>query len=323
MKVCVVGAGAIGSLFAGHLARQAEVWVLTRRDVQARALRLEGLRVSGKANFTASVQATADPRELPSFDLAIVCTKATDLDGAMVRLSGLAPEAAVMTTQNGLGAEEIVRRHGPWSVISAVTFMSGTRHSDDHVEYELDAPTWLGPGTCAPPAATIAEVAALIAACGLRVVAMDDVRPAQWSKLVFNATVNAVSALTELPHDRRFREEAELWDLGHLVHRLMEEGTQVASAAGVPLLEDPWEMNLHAVRRGETDAGAYRHLPSMLEDVLAGRPTEIDFITGQLVQAGRRHGVETPLHLALYQLVKAKESGYLGGRPYHDSVVDS
>ncbi len=323
MKVCVVGAGAIGSLFAGHLARQAEVWVLTRRDVQARALRLEGLRVSGKANFTASVQATADPRELPSFDLAIVCTKATDLDGAMVRLSGLAPEAAVMTTQNGLGAEEIVRRHGPWSVISAVTFMSGTRHSDDHVEYELDAPTWLGPGACAPPAATIAEVAALIAACGLRVVAMDDVRPAQWSKLVFNATVNAVSALTELPHDRRFREEAELWDLGHLVHRLMEEGTQVASAAGVPLLEDPWEMNLHAVRRGETDAGAYRHLPSMLEDVLAGRPTEIDFITGQLVQAGRRHGVETPLHLALYQLVKAKESGYLGGRPYHDSVVDS
>jgi 2-dehydropantoate 2-reductase len=229
-----------------------------------------------------------------------------------------------MTCQNGLGADEIMADAGPWPILSAVTFMSGTKHDDCHVEYELDAPTWLGPSFVRPASVAAAgRLADVLRRGGLRAEAFDDVRPALWSKLIFNATVNAVSALTELPHDRRFREEAELWDLGHLVHRLMEEGTQVASAAGVPLLEDPWEMNLHAVRRGETDAGAYRHLPSMLEDVLAGRPTEIDFITGQLVQAGRRHGVETPLHLALYQLVKAKESGYLGGRPYHDSVVDS
>ena len=315
MKVCVVGAGAIGSLFAGHLGRRNEVWILTRREEHARTLRTEGLRVSGKAEFVARVRATADPKGLPLFDLAVVCTKATDLDEAMARLAGLAPEAVIMTTQNGLGAEDIVRRYGSWSVISAVTFMSGTRHSDSHVEYELDAPTWLGPWELGPSRDTVIAAANLLVDAGLQAQAMDDVRPAQWSKLIFNATVNSIAALTELPHDHHFREEGELWGLGNLVRRLMHEGMQVAMAAGIPLYEDPWEMNLHAVRRGETDGGAYGHNPSMLDDVLARRPTEVDFITGQLVQAGIRHGVEVPLHLALYQLVKAKESTWVPSPP--------
>lgn len=311
MKICVVGAGAIGGLFAGHLARSSDVWILTRREEQARALRSQGIRISGKAEFMVQVQATADPKALPLFDLAIVCTKATDLGEAMSRLGGLAPQAVIMTTQNGLGAEEVVRRHGAWPVISAVTFMSGTRHSDSHVEYELDAPTWLGPWEAGRVRDTVTAVADLLVGAGLRAEAMDDVRPAQWSKLIFNATVNSISALTELPHDHHFREEDELWGLGNLVRRLVDEGKQVASAAGIPLYEDPWEMNLHAVRRGETDGGAYGHNPSMLDDVLSRRPTEVDFITGQLVQAGIRHCVEVPLHLALYQLVKAKESRWV------------
>jgi len=313
MRICVVGAGAIGSLFAGHLGRTSEVWILTRREEQARELEAEGLRVSGKSEFITPVRATADSASLPVFDLAIVCTKATDLDEAMSHLAGLSPEAVIMTTQNGLGAEEIVRRHGSWPVISAVTFMSGTRHSDSHVEYELDAPTWLGPGEQGPSRDTAFAVAELLVDSGLHAQAMDDVRPAQWSKLIFNATVNSISALTELPHDHHFREQDELWSLGNLVLRLVDEGKRVAKGAGIELYEDPWEMNLHAVGRGETSDGAYRHNPSMLDDVLTRRPTEIDFITGQLVQAGIRYGVEVPLHLALYQLVKAKESAWAPG----------
>ena len=142
MRICVVGAGAIGSLFAGHLGRTTEVWILTRREEQARSLEAEGLRVSGKSEFIAPVRATADPGSLPVFDLAIVCTKATDLDEAMSHLAGLSPEAVIMTTQNGLGAEEIVRRHGSWLVISAVTFMSGTRHSDSLGQLQIAPQTW-------------------------------------------------------------------------------------------------------------------------------------------------------------------------------------
>jgi 2-dehydropantoate 2-reductase len=302
-RVCVVGAGAIGSLFAAHLARVAEVVVLTRRAEHAEALREEGLRVSGRGAFVAAVGAAADPAEVGDVDLVLVATKATEVDAAAARLAGRFEGAAVMTVQNGLGVEEIVRAHGAWPVISAVTFMSGTRHSDTHVEYILDTETWLGPYGDTP-FELVRAVADLVVAGGLRAVALPDLRPAQWSKLIFNATVNSVSALTGLPHDAHFAARERLTDLGHLVHDLVAEGKAVAAAAGVELRDDPWEMNVLATRRGSA------HYPSMLEDVEARRPTEVDLITGALVREADRVGVDAPLHRALYRLVKAREASY-------------
>ena len=303
-RVCVVGAGVIGSLLAAYLARVAEVVVLTRREEHARALRVEGLRVSGRADFVASVTASVDPAALGPVDLAIVATKATDVEAAAARVAGALPAgAAVMTVQNGLGAEEIVRRHGDWPLISAVTFMSGTRHSDTHVEYILDTETWLGPYGDTP-FELVQEVAELIVRGGLRAVALPDLRPAQWSKLIFNATVNSVSALTGLPHDAHFAARERSSDLGHLVYELVAEGKRVAAAAGVELHDDPWEMNVLATQRGSA------HYPSMLEDVEARRPTEVDLITGALVREADRVGVDAPLHRAMYRLVKAREASY-------------
>ena len=311
-RVCVVGAGVIGSLYAGHLAQVVEVSVLTRREEQARALKSLGLRISGKSELQAKVAASTDPGELPDPDLVIVATKATDLEAAARRLAGNFPSATVMTIQNGLGAEEIVRAQGAWPIISAVTFMSGVRHSDTHVEYELDTETWMGPYAGTTTFDSVQEVGRLLRTAGLRARAFPDLRPAQWSKLIFNATVNTVSALTDLPHVRQFAAVEAFTDLGHLVRDLMEEGKRVAAAAGVELYEDPWEMNVLATQRGETEAaaGAYAHIPSMLQDVRARRPTEVDFITGALVREAARLGVPVPLHTALYRLVKAKESSY-------------
>ncbi len=302
-RVCVVGAGVIGSLFAGHLARVAEVSVLTRRQEHADSLNAEGLRVSGRSDFTAHLVASPDPGFLPDPDLVIVACKGTDVEPVAARLEGHFPGAVVMTVQNGLGAEEIVRRHGVWPLVSAVTFMSGTRHADTHVEYILDTETWLGPYEETPESVPV-EIAELIRASGLKAEAFPDLRPAQWSKLIFNATVNAVAALTGLPHDPHFAAEERPSDLGFLVHDLIEEGKRVAAAAGIPLREDPWEMNVLATRRGSA------HYPSMLEDVEAHRPTEIELITGALVREAQRHGVEAPLHTALYRLVTAKEASY-------------
>ena len=297
-SVCVAGAGTIGSLFAAFLARVCDVSVLTRREDHARALNEHGLRVSGRAGFTVRVQATPDPAALDA-ELLIVACKGNELAGLAARLDGCFQGATVMTVQNGLGAEEVVARHGDWPLLSSVTFMSGTRHSDVHVQYILDTATWIGPyrGTTGDDAR---RVAGLIVSSGLKAEGFDDLRPAQWSKLIFNATVNSVAALTGLPHDRHFAEDA----LGDLVHRLVDEGKAAAAAAGVELGEDPWEMNVLATRRG------YAHRPSMLEDVEAQRPTEIELITGSLVREARSRGVPVPLHTALYELVKAKEASY-------------
>ena len=298
MRVCVAGAGTIGSLLAAHLARVTDVSVLTRRPEHADALNEQGLRVTGRADFSTRLTAATDPAGLEA-DLLIVACKSNDLAALAQRLSGHFDGATVMTVQNGLGSEEIVGAHGDWPLLSAVTFMSGTRHSDIEIEYILDTATWIGPyrGTTIEDARA---VAGLIVSSGLEAEAFDDLRPAQWSKLIFNATVNAVAALTGLPHDAHFAEGL----LGELVHGLVDEGKAAARAAGVDLREDPWQMNVLATQRG------HAHRPSMLEDVEAQRRTEIEAITGALVREATRAGVEVPLHTALYRLVRAKEASY-------------
>jgi 2-dehydropantoate 2-reductase len=302
-RVCIVGAGTIGSLFAGHLAQVVEVAVLTRRHEHAAALNERGLRVTGRSSLEAKVRATADPAHLAPFELGILACKGTDLEEAARSLERCAPSATLMTVQNGLGAEEVVRRHGDWDLVSAITFMSGTRHSDTEVEYILDTETWLGPFD-ETPFGRVEEIAALIQASGLKARAFEDLRPSQWSKLVFNATVNSVAALTRLPHDFHFAQEAQPTDLGRLVRALMEEGTAVAHAAGPGFGDDPWEMNLLATQRGSA------HRPSMLEDVEARRPTEVESINGALVREAERLSVDVPLQRAIYALVRGREASY-------------
>lgn len=310
-RVCVIGAGSIGSLLAAHLSQVCEVWVLTRRVEHAARLNGEGLRVSGKSELVARVSATADPDALPEFELGIFAVKATDLELGAAQLAGKAAGATMMTIQNGLGAEEVVAGHGDWPLISAVTFMSGNRHSDTHVEYELDTATWLGPWAATRTSPDLVQaVAAVIDASGLRAEPLPDLVPAQWSKLIFNSAINGVAALTELPHVSLYAQETGSAALGPVVRMLIDEGRAVAAAAGVELHEDPWEMNRLAVARGETHASDYAHLPSMLEDVLAHRRTEVDFIAGALVREAAKRGVAVPVTAAIHRLIKGKEASW-------------
>jgi 2-dehydropantoate 2-reductase len=302
-RVCIIGCGAIGSLYAVHLARVAEVWALVRRKDHADALNREGLRVSGTHSFSVSLRATTDPRDLPDFDLGIVATKATQVKESIAGIGHRFDRGALISAQNGLGSEEIIAEHTQGNVIRGTTFMSGTRHSDTHVQYELNTATWLGPfEPRETPFSVVEEAAALLVQSGLKAEALKDARPAQWSKLIFNASVNGVSALTGLPHSPHFAAETEFSDLGHLLHSLIEEGTKVAAAAGIELHEDPWAMN---------KIGAMtNHPPSMLSDVRQHSLTEVDFLSGAIAREAARAHVEAPLHTAIYRLLKGKEAGW-------------
>jgi len=302
-RVCIIGCGAIGSLYAAHLARVAEVWVLTRRKEHAEALNRDGLRVSGTHNFKVTLRATDDPAELPEFDLGIVATKATQVKDSIVSAGGHFDEGALISAQNGMGSEEILAEHTRGNVIRGTTFMSGTRHSDEHVQYELNTATWLGPfEPRATPFSVVQEAADLLVQGGLKAEALRDARPAQWSKLIFNASVNGVSALTGLPHSPHFAAESEFSDLGYLLHALIDEGKKVAAAAGITLHEDPWAMN---------KIGAMtNHPPSMLSDVRNQSPTEVDFLSGAIAREAARSNVPAPLHTAIYRLIKGKEAGW-------------
>ncbi len=306
MRVCIIGCGAIGSLYAAHLARVAEVWAFVRRDEHVAALNRHGLRVSGIHDFSVKLKAESNPTRLPDFDLGISATKVNDTEQSFASVGHLFDGGAVISAQNGLGSEELLAAHTKGYIIRGTTFMSGTRHSDTHVQYELDTPTWLGPfEPTNTPYELVEQAADLLVRGGLKAEPMRDARPAQWSKLIFNASVNGASALIELPHSREFAEEEDLWDLGHLLHDLIDEGKRVAAGAGIELLDDPWEMNKIGA---QTD-----HPPSMLYDVQHHLPTEVDFLSGAIAREGLRVGIHAPLHTAIYRLIKAKEASWRWG----------
>jgi len=302
-RVCIIGCGSIGSLYAAHLARVAEVWAFVRRAEHARALNEQGLRVSGTHEFHANLRATNDASELPQFDFGIVACKATQTREAVTPVAHLFKSGAILSSQNGLGSEEVIAEIAQTYVLRGTTFMSGTRVTDTHVRYELDTATWMGPfEPTKAPFALVQEAAALINSAGLKAVALEDARPAQWSKLIFNSSVNAVAALTELPHSFHFAEEKEFGDLGHLLHSLIDEGKRVAEGLGVKLYEDPWGMNKLGA---QTD-----HPPSMLYDIRHKLGTEVDFLGGAIAREAHRASIPAPLHTALYRLVKAKETSW-------------
>lgn len=303
-KILIIGAGAIGSLYAAHLARVAEVWIFARRAEHAQNINEHGIRVTGRNEFHAQLRATTEAGDLSKFDFGIVATKANQTWEAFAPVAHLFPHGAVLSAQNGLGSEEVIAGLMPSGyVIRGTTFMSGTRFADDHVHYELNTATWMGPfEPTDTPFELVQELAALLNESGLKAEALGDARPAQWSKLIFNASVNSVSALTELPHSPHFAAGAEFSDLGHLLHALIEEGKTVASAVGIELHEDPWAMNCLGAQTN--------HPPSMLYDVRHRQSTEVDYLCGAIAKEAQRVGVPAPLHTALYRLIKAKEASW-------------
>jgi len=303
-RICIIGCGSIGSLYAAHLARVAEVWAFVRRPEHARALNENGLHVTGGHEFHSQFRATHNPAELPKFDLGIVSCKCTQTAEALGPVAHLFNNGAILSAQNGLGAEEIIADLAKTNVIRGTTFMSGTRHDDTHVQYELDTATWMGPfEPTNTPFSLVKEAADLLITSGLKAVALEDARPAQWSKVIFNSSVNAVSALTELPHTLHYAQEDQFTDLGHLLHDLIEEGKRVAAGLGIRLYEDPWEMNKLGAQTN--------HPPSMLYDIRNKLRTEVDFLGGAIAREALRAGISAPLHTALYRLIKGKEASWI------------
>ena len=103
-KVCIIGCGAIGSLYAAHLARVAEVWAFVRREDHAAALNREGLRVTGTHDFSVKLKATANPADVPDCDLGIIATKATQVKDSIGLVGHRFDNGAILSAQNGLGS---------------------------------------------------------------------------------------------------------------------------------------------------------------------------------------------------------------------------
>ena len=299
----MIGCGAVGSLFAAHLAKagEAEVWVYDVWKEHIQAIRKSGLQLSGAAEFTAALNATSDARELPRCDYGIVATKAIHTRSAITQVAHVFDEnSAVCSVQNGVGNEEIIAEQVKY-VIRGTTFPAGHPIGPGHIGYDIKGDTWIGPFEPTNTAMSkVEELALLITRSGMNTIALKDARGAQWTKLIFNASTNPVGALTLLHH----RAATQLGPTAQLFHDLISEGEAVAKKLGIELHGDPRQL----VEKGASAPG--KHRASMLQDVLAKRPTEVDFMNGAIVQWGEKVGVPTPLNKALWELIKGLEHSW-------------
>ena len=304
MRVCIVGCGAVGSLFAANLAQldDVEVWAFDAAQAHVDAINEHGLRLSGAGDVIGRLRATADAQELPACDFGIVATKAMHTEAAIQATAHAFANGCVATVQNGIGNEEVLAAHVA-RVIRGTTFPAGKVVAPGHVQWDVKGDTTLGPFE--PQPAPAAEIARLADACtrgGMPTNAVPDARGPQWRKVIFNASTNPVGALTLLAHGR----VCERPDLRALVSGLVDEGKAVAAAQGIELDSDPEALIDHAAK----PEVAYHHKASMLQDVEARRPTEIDYLNGGVVRFGREHGVPTPLNQAIWALVKGVEQSW-------------
>jgi 2-dehydropantoate 2-reductase len=304
MRVCVVGCGAVGSLFAAGLAQleDVEVWAYDLDEAHVRAINEGSLRISGAGELEARLRATSDASELPPCDFGIVATKSMHTGAAMAAVASALAGGATCSVQNGVGNEEAIAEHVA-RVIRGTTFPAGRIVEPGHVQWDVKGDTTIGPFEPSP--AAMDEVERLAEACtrgGLPTHAVADARGPQWRKVIFNAATNPVGALTGLTHGQVCEDEA----LRRLVSGLVDEGKAVAAAQGIELDADPEELIDYAAR----PEVAYGHKASMLQDAEARRTTEIDYLNGGIVSFGREHGVPTPLNEAVTALIKGMERAW-------------
>ena len=296
MRVLVFGAGAVGSVVAARLADGHDVSLIARAS-HVRAIREHGLVLSGRTektvrNLAACSGVSELSREAPEY--VLVTAKAHQTEEAVRELSPYWGSSIFVSLQNGLGNEELMARRAE-RVLGAVINQGAILLEPGRVFHAGEATTEIGPfqGTSLADAGVLARV---LDEAGIRARAVADIRPPMWRKVVLNAAVNPLTALLgkktgELLHDP---------ELEAAMAEIVQESVAIARASGVEL--EAGEI-LEAIR--EVARATPENRSSMLQDLERGRPTEIDFINGELARRARAMGLDAPRNELLTRLVRA------------------
>jgi 2-dehydropantoate 2-reductase len=297
VNIGIVGAGAIGLVFAATLAQTHDVVVLTRRATLAERIANDGIvLVHDDGVETVRVAATVDAQRFIDREAVIVAVKAYATFEALQPLRDVLPaEALVASVQNGIDFEQTARRALPKArIVAGSTTQGAISLGDGRVRAAGAGPTIFASDTSAMP--TSDDLAAAFRSAGLDARVVDDIAPVLWRKLIINAAINPLGALTARPNGGVVADP----DLRDLARLAAQEAAAVAAAEGIAI-DDAWG----AVEAAARTTAANRN--SMLQDLDAGRPTEIDAISGAITQRAQAHGLTVPLTATLLRLVRARE----------------
>ena len=301
MRVGIVGAGALGSVFGALLlGAGVDVTLIRRNKEQVDLIRKEGLHLEGvSGEREVSARIFAGDEELGQVDLAILMVKAYDTSGAIPTIEKtLSPQGTVLTLQNGIGNFETISKAFPGRVLLGTTTIGALALGSGRFRHTGFGDTHLGEpdGSITERAKSVAGLLRKMEAGETHVV--DNAMGCVWSKLILNAAINAPATLLRVRNG-----DLVSTDSGrNLVHEVVEECLNVVKSKRIELIFDDPEAKVMAVC--EATAG---NINSMFQDILAMRPTEIDFINAAVVREGEELGVPAPVNKTLAQLIKALE----------------
>jgi 2-dehydropantoate 2-reductase len=299
MRIGIIGAGALGTLFGYRLAHDNDVSMLEIRPEAVAAIRAQGLGIAEHA-ARRSVTISASARDLFASQVLFVFVRATDTMRALRPfVNELDPSCVIVSLQNGISNEDAVKASLGGNValvLGATTESALTLEAGTAVPLGTGT-TIVGPGGASPE--VCARIARLLADAGMVVSVAYDIRPHLWGKLIANAAIVPLAALLDRPNGVVLEDA----NAGELARSLAQEAATVASAMRIALpFNDPWSYVRSIV---EQTAGLRN---SMLADLSQGAKTENEHINGAIVAAGRRSAVPTPYNETMFRLIRAREA---------------
>ena len=303
-KIAIVGVGPVGGILAAHLAVAGHYIVLC--DIQKPHLdviRERGLSITGFLEMVAKCERVAygisELSSFPELNTIIIATKASVLPRLVLEITKIARRGMrFVSCQNGLDNEEyLAETFGQDNVLRIIVNFAGSQMGDGHITMSFfNPPNYIGAVTDKgePLARQIAE---MMSGAGLDTQFTQNIKKYEWEKVLLNAALSAMCALTRKPmKDMMDFEQTEL-----LAEELMREGIEVAEADGVRFDEGFFEHGIQYLKK------VGYHRTSMHQDILRKLPTEIDWLNGRIVERGRALGLKTPYNFTITALIKGLE----------------
>lgn len=305
MKIAVVGPGALGCLLAGLLKSRTreEIWLVDRSPERARRLRKDGIRIEGLSGpISVPVNACANPKEIGPCDLVVVCVKSYSTEEACKNIRRLvSDDTCILTLQNGVGnVQTLTKFFGAERVIGGITNQGATLLGTGHVRHAGKGETLIGSAKGAL-SGKVRKIADILTSCGFDTKISRDIDSAIWSKLIINAGINALTAITKMKNGMLIENSTTR----EVLRKAVLEAAGIVRRRRVKLLYDDPVQKTESVCRATA-----LNISSMLQDVMKSRRTEIDYINGAITKHGRIFGIPTPVNEMLTDLVKTTEASY-------------
>jgi 2-dehydropantoate 2-reductase len=294
MKIAVMGAGAVGCYFGGMLARAGHAVTLIGREQHVQAMERDGLFLDTRSfQERVPVRATTGPQGVEGARLVLFCVKSTDTETAARAIAPhLGPDTLLLSLQNGVDNAERLQGALPQEVVPAVVYVATEMAGPGHVKHHGRGDLVIG------ASAGTAEIAALFNGAGVAIQVSDNVTGELWVKLIVNCAYNALSAIARMPYGRLVEGDG----VGAVMDDVIVECLAVAQAAGVTV---PGDVRQSVPGIARAMPGQYS---STAQDLMRGKPSEIDHLNGYVVRKGSALGVATPANRVLHTLVKLLEA---------------